>query len=141
MEKVLPYVGLVALMLSAIVFCMDRFRTRRTADKERDDETRMVKVEAFIEFLKTYMLKSAVLDFHSPEPQHKRTDSIIERLVEDKELKPEEIDALADRIKDEAKHADDKAKRMKAILTLGLLSELLDGRSLRKPTRVLMELE
>ena len=113
----------LALALTAIIIPVVvaevRYRTKLAARLQGHD--------AFIEFLKTYLLKNAVLEFHSPDPQHKASDKAIERLVEGKELTAEEIDALAHRIHAEAKFADDTKRRLQAQTTLVLMDEFLEA--------------
>lgn len=103
--------------------------------------TRLGKIESFVEFLQDYMLKSAVLEFHSPDPAHYKTDRIIEKLVGDQELAPEEIDSLVNRIATEAKHGDDQKQRLRATATLILLGEFMDAVLQKKSMNVLRDFE
>src|SRR6476620_4867620 len=80
--------------------------------------TRVQNAEAFIDFLKAYLLKNAVLEFHSPDPKHKDSDRVIERLVEGEELSAEEIGTLARRIESVAKYSEDAKRRLRATETL-----------------------
>jgi hypothetical protein len=102
---------------------------------------RLEKTVSFIEFLKAYLLKNAVLEFHSPDPAHRRTDRIIEKLVEDKELSNNEIEALVDRIKTEALTAEDKKRRLQAASTLVIIDEFMDAVVNRKAPTALSEFE
>lgn len=88
---------------------------------------RMGEIESFVSFLKSYLLKNAVLEFHSPDPAHRQTDLIIERLVGGEELAGHEIDALVQRIATEAHSADEKKRRLQATTTLALMDEFIDA--------------
>lgn len=109
----------IGMVLIPLIVAEFRWRNRMTA--------RMHDTEAFIGFLKAYLLKNAVLEFHSPDPQHKAADRVIERLVEGEELQPEEVDTLVKRIATEAKHADDTKRRLQAQTALVLMDEFMES--------------
>lgn len=133
MEK---YVPLIALAVAVLTFIFTQFKTRGHAELAE----RVAKQESRLDLMVQFFLKGAVLDFHSPAERHKAADGVIERLVQGEELQPEEIDLLVDRIKDEAHHAEDKARRLKATVTLALLDEFIESVASRKSSDVLRDL-
>jgi hypothetical protein len=128
-EQIILTVATVVLIPALIAEV--RYRTRCAQ--------RFSEIESFITFLKVYLLKNAVLEFHSPDPRHRRTDKIIERLVEGEELAADEIDALVQRIQSEAHSAEDKKRRLQATTTLALMDEFIDA--VRLPPSVFTDYE
>ncbi len=111
--------AVVGMILIPLIVAEFRWRSKMMA--------RLHDTEAFIGFLKAYMLKNAVLEFHSPDPRHKAADRAIERLVEGEELNADEIETIADRIKGVAHTADDKKRRLQAQTTLILMDEFMEA--------------
>jgi len=118
--------GVATAIVIPLIVAAYRWATKMNA--------RMQDTEAFIGFLKAYLLKNAVLEFHSPDPRHRDSDRAIERLVEGEELSAEEVDAMTRRIQDVAKTADDKKRRLKAQTTLVLMDEFMESVTGRKYT-------
>ena len=118
-----PLSSLIPLIVSAVLIplAVADFRWRLRMVKQGNDH------EAFINFLKAYLLKNAVLEFHSPDPQHKDADEVIERLVEGKELRADEVAVLVRRIEAEAIHAEESKQRLKAQTTLVLMDEFMEA--------------
>jgi hypothetical protein len=111
--------AVAGLVLIPLIVADMRWRSRMA--KQANDH------EAFIGFLKAYLLKNAVLEFHSPDPKHKAADRAIERLVEGKELQPEEIKTLVHRIETEAVAAEDTKRRLQAQTALVLMDEFMEA--------------
>lgn len=88
---------------------------------------RVQDTESFIGFLKAYLLKNAVLEFHSPNPDHKASDQVIERFVGGEQLSAEDIGTLARRIETVAKTSEDEKRRLKATETLVLMAEFMES--------------
>lgn len=109
----------VTAVLIPLIVAEFRWRTRLVE--------RLQKGEAFHDFLKTYLLKNAVLEFHSPDPRHREADKAIERLVEGQELTVEEIHTMVERIKAEATSAGEKKRRLQAATTLVLMDEFMES--------------
>lgn len=109
----------IGMVLIPLIVAEFRWRNRTT--------DRLVKTEEFIGFLKAYLLKNAVLEFHSPNPEHKEADRAIERLVEGKELSAEEIKTMARRIEREATGAEDTKRRLQAQTALVLMDEFMEA--------------
>lgn len=132
MEKYLPHFGLLIAFASLL---FTQFKTKGGAELTE----RVAKAETRLEFLVQFLMKDAVLSFHSPDPKHKAADTVIERLVQGEELGADEIDVLADRIKEVAHHGEDKAARLKASLTLALMDEFIEAVTKRKSPDVFAE--
>lgn len=116
-EKIIFAVA--GMVLIPLVVAEFRWRARMMS--------RLHETEAFISFLKAYLLKNAVLEFHSPNPEHKEADRAIERLVEGKELSAEEIKTMARRIENEATAAEDTKRRLQAQTALVLMDEFMEA--------------
>src|ERR1043165_3522273 len=96
-EKI--FLGVATALLTTVLIGAWRWGTRLT---QRVQDT-----ESFITFLKAYLLKIAVLEFHSPDPKHKESDPAIDRFIGREELTPEEIGTLARRIETVALTSED----------------------------------
>lgn len=134
MDKVSSYI-LAVLSLILIPLFIAEFRYRTRCSKRFSD------IEGFHLFLKTYLLKDAVLKFHSPDPRHREADSVIEKLITNKELHPDDVDVLVTRIKERAINAEDKRERLQAAATLYLMDEFMEAVVGHKPFNALAELD
>lgn len=111
--------GVATAVLTALIVGAWRWGAKLT-DRVKD-------TEAFIGFLKAYLLKNAVLEFHSPNPAHKEADKVIERLVQGEDLSAHEIGTLARRIETVAKTSEDAKRRLRATETLVLMDEFMEA--------------
>ena len=118
MTKEQIFLTIFTVVLIPAIIAEVRYRIRLSS--------RLLQMESLLGFLQTYLLKNAVLEFHSPDPRHKRTDDIIEKLVEGKELEAREVTELVDKIKTEAVESDDKKRRLQAQQALWLVDKFLD---------------
>lgn len=118
MEQYYPH---IALTVAVCGFFFAHFRTR--ANAELSD--RCTKLETKLDLIIQFAFKNAVLDFHSPDPAHKKSDTAIERLVQGEELSTEEIKAITERIKTVVVGGEDSATRLKAELTLAMMDEFI----------------
>lgn len=101
----------VTAILIPAVIAEVRFRIRWAA--------RLNKIEEFHSFLKTYLLKDAVLTYRSnPNP---KTDQIIDKIVAGEPVSENEVRQLKEKIERIATSADDKKQQAKAEATLELM--------------------
>lgn len=101
----------VTAILIPAVIAEVRFRIRWAS--------RLNKIEEFHSFLKTYLLKDAVLTYRSnPNP---KTDKIIDKIVAGEPVSENEVEQLKAKIEGIAANSDDRKQQAKAEATLELM--------------------
>jgi len=110
---------LTGLSLVLAPLCVSAFRRLRAL------ENWQAKAEEFHGFLKTYLLREAVLTFQSnPNPD---TDKIIEKITKGDRVTREEFAKLEEKIQNVAQNADEQKRRLKAESALELLRWAFEG--------------
>lgn len=86
--------------------------------------SRVGKLESMLEFLQTYLLKNAVLEFHNnPNP---KTDKIIEKINAGEKVTEGELEQLKQKLEGIVENAPDTRKKLKAERTLELMEKIFD---------------
>lgn len=111
---------MTAILVPAVIAEVRYRSAQRKKFEEQGD--RLTKIESFIGFMQTYMLKGAVLEFHGN--PNKETDEIIEKINADQPVSEEELNILKTKLQNVAAGTPDKKKQLKAERTLELLDKI-----------------
>lgn len=125
MTKEQIFLGVITIVL--VPLCISAFARLRKLEQGQ------AKTDEFNTFLKTYLLREAVLTFHSN--PNKETDAIIEKISAGETVTQEEYEKLEKKIKDVAENAEEQKKRLRAQSALELLRWAHEGEFQQLATR------
>lgn len=129
-EKIIP--TLISLAAFGLALFKTRGESREKREKKEKEQAeskdkwveRFIKLETEFLAVKTYILKGVVVEFHSnPNP---KTDKIIEKVLHDEPLKPNEKEQLLKKIETCAEEATETKQKLAAQAKLELLSKLFE---------------